>query len=265
MITVSIISITLNNIDGLKKTVQSLQIQTCDNFELIVIDGNSTDGTKEYLPQIPIKNYAYLSEKDSGVYDAMNKGIMMAKNDYLIFLNAGDCLFNENVLSYITNLDSSYDIYFGDRLNDPQRQVLTYRDYTINSCFLYYLHLPHQTTIIRRSLFFQHGLYDTTFRIGSDHEFFVREIVKYRATVHYIPIIVSIFNMEGISSSREGQQLIRLEDRIIRARYYPLLLHLYCAVRLFLIIQKNSIIIFKNKCIDIIKMIIGTNKTISLY
>ena len=97
----SIITVSFNNLDGLTKTTNSIIEQTFRDFEWIVIDGGSSDGSKEYL----IKNSKYISywcsEPDNGIYNAMNKGIMKAKGNYLLFMNSGDFLFNKHVLKKV--------------------------------------------------------------------------------------------------------------------------------------------------------------------
>jgi len=93
---ISVITVCFNSLEILKKTMQSVETQTYTNIEYIVIDGNSTDGTPEYLKNYNGKLTKYVSESDKGIYDAMNKGVNMSEGDYVIFLNAGD-LFAENL------------------------------------------------------------------------------------------------------------------------------------------------------------------------
>ena len=99
----SIITVVYNAKEELKKTVESIQNQTYKNFEHIIIDGASTDGTFEYIKSLEFNNMRYISEKDNGIYDAMNKGIDVSKGEYLLFLNAGDKFSTEDILDKIVS------------------------------------------------------------------------------------------------------------------------------------------------------------------
>jgi putative colanic acid biosynthesis glycosyltransferase len=110
----SIITVTLNNCDGLKKTAQSITYQTFKDFEWIIIDGNSTDGTKKFLKNCEAN---IISETDDGLYDAMNKGMKRAKGQYLLFLNAGDIFASASTLDNIYNqANDDTDFIYGDAL-----------------------------------------------------------------------------------------------------------------------------------------------------
>ena len=112
----SIITVNLNNAGGLQKTIESVVTQTWLDFELIIVDGDSTDGSVEVIQQFndsAIPQFHWVSEPDSGVYQAMNKGIRMAQGEYLLFLNSGDFLVDSNVLSQVFKFGFSADILFG--------------------------------------------------------------------------------------------------------------------------------------------------------
>ncbi|MFT4805390.1 MAG: glycosyltransferase involved in cell wall biosynthesis, partial [Psychroserpens sp.] len=97
----SIITINFNNAVGLKKTIESVVNQTSNDFEYIVIDGGSNDGSVDVIKEYEAKVSYWVSEVDKGIYHAMNKGILLAKGDYLEFLNSGDILVNETVIQKI--------------------------------------------------------------------------------------------------------------------------------------------------------------------
>jgi len=113
----SIITVVYNAKEVLEKTVQSIQYQTYKDFEHIIVDGGSTDGTLEYIQSLSIDNLKYVSEMDNGIYDAMNKGIGLSNGEYLLFLNAGDNFYSENILEKIVDeineLDSKPKIIYG--------------------------------------------------------------------------------------------------------------------------------------------------------
>ena len=111
----SIITVNLNNRDGLQKTIDSVICQTFRDFEWIVIDGGSTDGSKELIEQYADHFAYWVSEPDKGIYNAMNKGIKVAKGEYLQFLNSGDSLWNETTLQGVVPFFSgTTDIFYGD-------------------------------------------------------------------------------------------------------------------------------------------------------
>ena len=109
----SIITVNYNNKDGLRKTIESVIHQTFRDFEFIVIDGGSTDGSAEVLKEYDAQIDYWVSEPDNGVYYAMNKGTRQAHGDYLNFMNSGDCLYDEKVLEHLSAKGLSADIIVG--------------------------------------------------------------------------------------------------------------------------------------------------------
>ena len=109
----SIITVNLNNMEGLQKTCDSIISQTFKNFEWIVIDGGSADGSKELIEEYGSNISYWVSEPDKGIYNAMNKGIKVAKGEYLYFLNSGDYLFDSNALSDVFLDNPKEDIVYG--------------------------------------------------------------------------------------------------------------------------------------------------------
>ena len=111
----SIITVNLNNLEGLKKTYESVVCQTFTDYEWIVIDGGSTDGSREFIEQHQDKFAYWCSEPDKGIYNAMNKGIMRAKGEYLNFMNSGDCFACKETLAGVFNKPRKEDILYGYR------------------------------------------------------------------------------------------------------------------------------------------------------
>lgn len=165
---ISIITICLNNLDGLKKTHSSIQKQTQAPFEWIVIDGGSKDGTEKFLKSIKPK--FWVSEADHGIYDAMNKGIQKAKGDYILFLNAGDRLFNSKILSIISTLiDKNLpDFIYGD-----SHEGKHYKKARNHKNIAWGMFTHHQSMIYKRSIL--DGLYfHTNYEIAADYDFTIR-------------------------------------------------------------------------------------------
>ena len=203
--TLSIITVNLNNKDGLQKTIDSVISQTFKDFEWIVIDGGSIDGSKELIEQYSDHISYWVSEPDKGIYNAMNKGIRAAKGEYLQFLNSGDYLIVSDVLDRFFSYGAEADIMYGyvARNIDGKVQNLTgflSKD-DISLIDLYYQTIPHQGSFFRASLFEQFGLYNENLRIVADREFYIKTIIYGNVSVKFIPITVSFFEDGGISST----------------------------------------------------------------
>ncbi len=211
----SIITINFNNRDGLQKTIDSVIAQSFRDFEWIVIDGGSTDGSRELIERYSTRFSYWVSEHDKGVYNAMNKGIKVAKGEYLLFLNSGDWLYDDRVLQTILGKEHTADILYGYMLIEGNgtichaammKPVLYWTDFIGNT-------LPHQASFIRRALFEKYGLYDESYRIAGDVKFFIKAIVWEKATYEFIPEKVAVFQSGGISSDS-----LRFEERDVRLR-----------------------------------------------
>ena len=204
MKTLSIITVNKNCLSGLRRTIDSVLEQTCKDYEFIVIDGASTDGSaelKERYPQID----QFLSEPDSGIYNAMNKGIGLAHGKYCLFLNSGDALANENVLSEALKTLSSQpepiDI-LSFRLMLPGNDSYFPRE-TVD--FLHFLPgcIPHQATLIRRELFHLIGNYREDYRLISDFIFFFKALCLKKVRFQTADISFCNYEMNGVSTNRE--------------------------------------------------------------
>ena len=212
----SIITICYNE-KHIEDTCRSVACQTWNNFEWIVVDGGSTDGTLDVLNRYREHIRVYISEKDNGRYDAMNKGISRAKGEYLLFLNGGDYLAHERVLERIfefkpiqgleqhLNFQFDADILYGEVIS-KETGMMPWPIWTVGpqqfSLEYFAKHsLPHQATFIRRNLFKKYGLYDTTYQFAADYEWFMRVLLRYGVSSAYVPMPVSVYNFEGASSS----------------------------------------------------------------
>ncbi len=208
----SIITVNLNNKVGLQKTINSLVSQSCKDFEWIVIDGGSSDGSKDLIETYSEYITSWFSEKDQGIYDGMNKGILASKGDYLLFLNSGDVLSDNSVISRIVNDNIKEDIIVYDIIlySDGKKveKDLSYLKNLPIVSFLFSATFPHQSTLIRRNLFSKIGMYDINYRYVADWVFFWKACVENHASYIYKEgTILSIYDMEGVSSkNREKAQ-----------------------------------------------------------
>lgn len=206
----SIITINKNDAKGLEKTIQSVICQTYSDFEYIVIDGASTDGSFDVLKKHSEKIDYWVSEPDSGIYNGMNKGIEKATGDYCLFLNSGDYLMeNVNLEAVFKNITGDADIYYFDCLHKNVPDALDVNKYIR-------VGISHQNSIIRRSLFIEHGYYNEEYITSSDFEFFLLEIWKYKSTFKHIPGVLTFYDLHGISTLnpvlRESEKCMILQN-----------------------------------------------------
>ena len=199
----SIITINLNNAEGLRKTIESVVFQTFTDYEYIIIDGASTDGSVDIIKQYADKITYWVSEPDKGIYNAMNKGILQAKGEYCLFLNSGDWLLDDSVLDNIFSVVFDDDIVYGNviKISDNGQEV--YKGCAELGISLYSLtvkRMVHQACLIKRELFTTFGLYSESYKIASDWKFFVDTIILGNVSVRHIDIIISCYDMKGISS-----------------------------------------------------------------
>lgn len=203
--------------------MRSVVSQSFDDYEYIVIDGGSTDGSCEVVRKYADRLTCWTSEKDTGIYNAMNKGIMMAKGDYLLFLHSGDCLINHEILGKIMLANHAEDILFGDiEYVDPDsgaRKITQLPD-QIDLYYLYRFSLWHQSSFINRELFKSVGLYNEGNKYVSDWEFFFNSILFHNATCRNVGHVVTRFDLyNGISFLMSEES--RKEKSAILRRYLP--------------------------------------------
>jgi putative colanic acid biosynthesis glycosyltransferase len=192
----SIITITRNNLAGLQATQDSLKAQTCRDFQWIVIDGDSQDGTKKHLHEL---SAICISEPDDGIYDAMNKGIDNAAGDYLLFLNAGDCLASFDTLERVKNaMITPPDFIYGDSLEDGNHKPSRSHTKILNGMFTH-----HQAMFYNRNML-GNLRYDKKYRIAADYKFTLA-FLRRTQSILYCPFPVCIFEPGGVS-----QQLVTL-------------------------------------------------------
>lgn len=219
----SIITINYNNAVGLKKTLDSVAAQNSLAFEHIIIDGASTDKSVEVIHEYentlassfsPLASrLTWLSKPDTGVYNAMNKGIKLSKGEYLLFLNSGDYLIADDVIDKVFAHDCYADILCARcDVSDNGKVVWTSNPpKKVTFGTLYTVGLAHQSTFIRRTLFEFVGYYDESFRYNADIEFWYRAIIDNGATTQRIDVITTDYNLDGISS-KENQSAKYIEE-----------------------------------------------------
>lgn len=225
---ISIITISYNNCDGLEKTIKSVISQNLNDFEYIVIDGDSKDGSKDIIEKYADKISYWVSEPDKGIYNAMNKGIKAANGEYLLFLNSGDELYNQHVISDVFNEIFDQDIISGNlfHIDDTNSDILISPE-NVDYKHLIYNTIWHPCSFIRRDKFELIGLYDENLKIVSDWKWFLLAIAKYNCSYKKINHVIAKFYADGISSNEENKELIKFEREKSLNEEFPLLLNLF--------------------------------------
>jgi glycosyltransferase involved in cell wall biosynthesis len=206
----SVITVNLNNVSGLKKTIDSVLSQVFTDLEFIIVDGASVDESIDIIKSYSDKISFWTSEKDTGIFNAMNKGIRKATGEYLIFLNSGDYFYDETVLDKIFKSDlQDSEIIFGDTLFQYNDAKLLRKNAVEKLTFEYLIEddINHQSCFIKRSLFDKFGLYDESLKIAADHKFFLNVLILHNTSYKYFNTVISVYNMHGISAADVGFQL----------------------------------------------------------
>ena len=199
---VSIVTINLNNKCGLEKTLRSVIKQTYKIIDWIIIDGGSTDGSRELIEHHS-ESFAYwVSEPDKGIYNAMNKGINKAKGKYVQFLNSGDSLWDKNVLERIFSEPHNADILFCDCNlveNGIVKEEIHYPD-VMSLREILDINFIHNGMFFKRELF-ENELYDESIKISSDFKFNVKRVLENKSFEH-VPVTAIAYDSTGISASQ---------------------------------------------------------------
>ncbi len=227
MTLLSIITINLNNVIGLEKTIQSVTCQDFENFEYIVVDGGSNDGSIDVIRKYSGKINFWKSEEDDGIYNAMNKGIKMASGKYCLFLNSGDWLYGNTVLSECFKQEFNEDVVYGHQLVQEgdkfvEDGCLDVKYFSFSALMKY--HVPHQCTFIKRELFNNIGLYDESYKIVSDWLFIVLAACRHNCSFKRIDNFIAVYDKTGLSNNPGFIKFQADERRKALQKYFPLFL-----------------------------------------
>jgi glycosyltransferase involved in cell wall biosynthesis len=215
----SIVTVNYNDVIGLTNTVESVLGQDSNEFEYIIIDGGSSDGSAGYILSRSQKFSYWISESDNGIYDAMNKGIAKATGDYIMFLNSGDVLADEKVIGICLaeiSCNKSVDVFYGNMIPvnhlDPHYNLHIYPN-ELKLKFFKNDTINHQASLIKRDLFQEFGYYPNEFRLASDYWLFLQSRVHQKKFYH-IGISLVRYDFSGLSSL-DGYKSYKLEQLII--------------------------------------------------
>ena len=207
----SIVTISYNNLYGLKSTAASVFSQTWKDFEWIVIDGGSTDGTKEYIESLERKPDFWCSEKDAGIYDAQNKGIRIAKGEYVCCMNSGDTFCDEKTLQKVFSYKPTGDIVYGDwKRVFPNKEELRHSPKKMPPYFFFYNHnnICHQAMFVKTRLLQKSG-FDLSYRIFADWAKW-RQLMLENCSFEYVP--VAVCNFEANTGTCEQDSLRKKKE-----------------------------------------------------
>jgi glycosyltransferase involved in cell wall biosynthesis len=226
----SIITINRNNAAGLEKTMQSVVSQTFREFEYIVIDGASTDGSVEVIKKYEAQfaHLKWVSELDSGIYNAMNKGIRIASGKYVQILNSADCLASDEVTERMMKALTEAgcpSILYGNMIKcypDGRKMVdKCFAGQKISMLGMFTGTLNHDPAYIRRELFEKYGYYDESLKIVSDWKWYLQSIILGGEKPRYVDLDVTLFDMTGISENADSKEMIRRERETVLKELIP--------------------------------------------
>ncbi len=239
---ITIITVSFNAEAHIKRTVRSILSQTSEKFEFLLIDGDSKDNTvaivRNEVETIdnPRCRFHCISEKDNGIYDAMNKGARLATGDFIIYMNAGDSFFSADVIvrfEACMKKYPGYDAYYGNTMMDfyEGRGVLHDNEECNRNPIMPFI---HQSIIVKKKWLIEHP-FDYSYKVCADFEFFYY-MRQHGAGFHYEPFIVSIYDAKEGMSENNPLQIRYDKDRILgidkRSLYWLRKIKLQCTVGL---------------------------------
>ena len=217
---ISIITITFNSAKTLLRALESVQAQTYKDIEHVIVDGQSTDGTRKLIEAYAKEhaNVRWISEKDDGIYNAINKGIAMATGDVIGLLHSDDTLYSTDSIEYIANAfaQTDADVVYGDlQYRKGGKVVRHWKSNAFNSRTLKYGWMPpHPTVYVRREIYEQVGPYDDWFRISADYDMLLRIFTAGYKT-YYIPKVLVSMEIGGVSNRNTRARLSKTQEDYI--------------------------------------------------
>ncbi|MBB3229755.1 glycosyltransferase [Halomonas stenophila] len=223
---ITIITVTYNNLEGLKRTASSIISQSFQGFFWVIVDGLSSDGTAQYIDELSVQcsgKILAVSEKDSGLYDAMNKGLRLAPSDgHIIFLNSGDSFYSNDTLLYVYDSvisKKSVKLIAGESVRYSNNAEIKKKPKSIEK-LNYGMFCEHQAAFFEAGLA-KSTLYDTRYSLSADYDFFIQVTKKIeKDDVSFIDFPVCYFEFGGVSYKKRSEAI--LEDALIRIRRYDM-------------------------------------------
>lgn len=223
MIKISVITVVYNNKKTLEETIKSVLSQSYENIEYIIVDGKSTDGTLDIIKKYKEDIARYISEKDEGIYDAMNKGVNMATGDLVYFLNSDDTFCDNHVVEKVAkefNKNKKYDYLYGgvvcrNIFNSGQDSIFL-KEISEHSIKMGQ-NIPHQSLFVKKVVFDEIGLFNSNFKVNADYDFECR-LVKNNKKGLFLKYLISYYSQQGYSSTG-GWSLYEEKISVIRNHF----------------------------------------------
>ena len=198
---ITVRTVNFNNLNGLKRTIPSVFSQTYNQYEYIIVDGGSTDGSKEYIEQYSPLIDEWVSEPDKGVYNAINKAIKMAHGEFCIFMNSGDHFYSPTVLDEVLPSLNDADIYTGYTLRIGDKQVDIWAPpVELDMHFMMYESLSHQATFTRTSILKERP-FSEEYKIVSDWESLFKAWYQQKCKYRMLDSTIAVYYLDGISGN----------------------------------------------------------------
>ncbi len=220
----SIVTVVRNGEDTLERTIRSMAIQDFGEYEYLILDGASTDGTMRIVERNAAHVTMFRSEPDSGVYDAMNKALELCRGEYVYFLNCGDWLAEPDILSRMAReiRAARADIVHGNVYSAWVAEERIDRTRILDPRDLLYDTVCHQAIFASRRVFESTGGFDMRYAICADRDWLLRAVLKHGFRLAYTDMAVCVFDGGGLSSNERNKQRKRWENWLLNVRYFPL-------------------------------------------
>ena len=259
MAKITIVTINFNNREGLERTFESVFLQRQTEFEFIVIDGGSDDGSVELIKENSAKITYWESKKDNGIYHAMNKGITASTGDFINFINSGDVLSSKYSLSVAnsiiseqkTNYNSDYILVMDCLTVDEEHLIMMKGNALKSKSDAIANFLPHPSTFYAKHSFEKYHCFNEAKTIVSDFEWYMTAIFKNNFRIRYYPFCYSVFYKDGISSMNTNTHKLEFDEiiqkhvtnfqlKMFTSRKYKFLKRFYFARKFFSLIRFDS-------------------------
>lgn len=256
MIDFSIVTICYNAVQDIEKTVLSVLSQTYKNYEYIIIDGASTDGTIELIRECINKynknniHMTIVSEKDNGIYNAMNKGVNLASGKYINFMNSGDAFCNKDILKNLSSNMLTEDVIYGNTvLVDQKNNMAKHRTPDDIDSLVYKMPFFHQSVFVKSELMKKY-MFDEKYKLCSDHNFFIKVMMN-NNSFRYINVDVSNYKLDGVSSDwykvTKERMLVLYDNNLISKNKYRIKLFILKNKKIISKMIPHSIVEMRNK------------------
>lgn len=215
----SIVTVCLNDLENLRITVSSVKGQNFKDYEYVIVDGSSIDGSVDFIREFSPDRF--ISESDDGIFDAMNKGLQMCSGEYICFMNAGDIFYDESVLDKISEeikKASHIPFFYGDVFYSSVSRYIIRQPSILTNFLLFRTTVCHQAWFLRREIYNEAGGFDRTLNYKGDREFLMRIILEKKISYKHLDLVIAEYKGCGFSVINKGYGHKELE--IIRQKYF---------------------------------------------